>query len=54
MNTRVNADFLCVRVLPGVDPVGGSRPPEEFAQVLPDAVPQDVADALTLRAAAHH
>lgn len=39
---------------PGVDPVGGSRPPEQFAQVLSDTFPQDVAGALTLFTAAHH
>lgn len=43
---------MCVS--PGVDPVGGSRPPEEFAQVLSDTFPEDVAGALTLLAAAHH
>lgn len=41
-------------VLPGVDPVGGSRSPEQFAQVLPDTLPQDVAGALALFTAAHH
>lgn len=46
--------FLCVCVSPGVDPVGGSRPPEQFSQVLSDAFPQDVAGALTLFTAAHH
>ncbi len=43
---------MCVS--PGVDPVGGSRPPEQFAQILSDAFPQDVAGALTLLTAAHH
>lgn len=45
---------VCVCVSPGVDPVGGSGPPEQFAQVLFDTLPQDVAGALTLLAAAHH
>lgn len=39
---------------PGVDAVGGTGPPEELAQVLPDALPQDLAGALALLAAAHH
>lgn len=39
---------------PGVDLVGGSWPPEQFAQVLFNTVPQDVTGALTLFAAAHH
>lgn len=43
---------MCVS--PGVDPVGGSGPPEQFAQVLSDTLPQDVAGALTLLTAAHH
>lgn len=46
--------LMCVCVLPGVDPVGGSRPPEKFAHVLSDTLPQDVAGALTLLTAAHH
>lgn len=41
-------------VLPGVDPVGGSGSPEQFAQVLSDTFPQDVAGALTLLTAAHY
>lgn len=43
---------MCVS--PGVDPVGGSRPPEQLAQVLSDTFPQDLAGALTLLAAANH
>lgn len=39
---------------PRVDAVGGSGPPEELAQVLADALPQDLAGALALLAAAHH
>ena len=45
---------VCVCVVPRVDPVGGSGPPEQFAQVLSDTLPQDVAGALALFAAAHH
>ncbi len=43
-----------MHVSPGVDPVRGSGPPEQFAQVLSDAFPQDVTGALTLLTAAHH
>lgn len=43
-----------VCVLPWVDPVGSSRPPEQFAQVLSDTLPEDVAGALALLTAAHY
>lgn len=43
---------MCVS--PGVDPVGGSGPPEELPQVLSDTLPQDVAVTLTLLTAANH
>lgn len=42
------------KVSPGIDPVGGSWPPEQFAQVLSDAFPQEVTGALALFTAAHH
>lgn len=41
-------------VSPGVDPVGGSGPPEQLPQVLFDALPQDLAGALALLTAPHH
>lgn len=40
--------------LPGVDPVGGSGPPEQLPQILSDTFPQDVTGALALFTAAHH
>lgn len=46
------SQFLCS--VPGVDLVSGSGPPEQFAQVLSDTFPQDLAGALTLLTAAHH
>lgn len=39
---------------PGVDAIGCPGPPEELAQVLADALPQDLAGALALLATAHH
>lgn len=43
---------MCVS--PGIDPVGGPGPPEQFAQVLSDTFPQDMAGALTLFTAADY
>lgn len=47
---------LCVwvNVIPWVDLVGGSGPPEQFAQVLSDTLPQNLAGTLALLTAAHH
>lgn len=41
-------------VLPWINSVGCSGPPEQFAQVLLDTLPQDVTGPLSLLAAAHH
>lgn len=43
-----------MRVSPGVDSIRALGPPEKFAQVLCDTLPQDVAGALALLTAAHH
>ena len=46
--------FQQLGVSPGVDAVGAAGPPEEAPQVLADALPEDLAGALALLAAAHH
>lgn len=50
----VNKAAITVFEVPRVDLISGSGPPEQFAQVLSDTLPQDLAGALTLLTAAHN
>lgn len=52
--SSVHKAAITVFKIPWIDSVGGSGPPEQFTQVLSDALPQDMTGSLTLLTAAHN